>query len=214
MERKPVWAGRHIVNALLVVLVGAVACIVGIVAFPVVGDYWNAGSDAAQAALIDSDRGQFAVAFGLQGLGTVVVGSGLFLLGRAIAPMETHGDRRGRATAARIAGWFGVVVGLSGLSGGLHAVFATPEFYVDSMIETLFVVVGGLGLVVCAVAFGVLAWAASPPKWTAVVLTIGGLVNAVGIPDIIYVALVIFSIANLFVLRSGARTVPARSTAP
>jgi hypothetical protein len=214
MEQESVWMGRDVVNALLLVLVGAVVCLVGIVAFSVVGEYWNAGGDAAQAALIDSERVQFAVAFGLQGLGTVIVGSGLFMLGRAIAPIEAHGDGRRRATAALLAGWFGVVVGLGGLSGGLHAIFATPEFYVDSMIETLFVVVGGLGLVVSAVAFGVLAWAASPPKWTAGVLAIGGLATAVGIPDIIYVVLVIFCIANLLVLRSGARTVPARTTAP
>jgi hypothetical protein len=213
MERKSVWAGRDVVGALLVVFVGAVVSLVGIVAFSVVGDYWNAGSDAARAALIDSNRVQFAVAFGLQGLGTVVLGSGLFLLGRVIAAVDAHGDRRRRA-AARLAGWSGVVVGLSGLSGGLHAIVATPEFYVDSAIGTLFVIVGGLGLVVSTVVLGVLAWAASPPKWTAVILTAGGLATAVGLADIVYVTLVVFSVANLFVLRSGARIGPARSTVP
>lgn len=214
MEREAQWKGSEVTNALRVVLVGAVLILVGVVAFSVVADYWNADGESAKAAVIGSERVPFAAAFGLQGLATVVIGSGLFLLGRAITPIETRAGSGGRAMAARFAGWFGIVVGLSGLSGGLHAIFATPEFYVHSVIGSVFLFAGGLGLVVSVVVFGVLSWAASPPKWTAVILTIGGLVAVAGLVDIVYVAMIIYAIANLFVLRSGAVTVPARSPAP
>ena len=66
--------------------------------------------------MVDGDRTQFAVAFGLLGLGAAVAGVGLWLLGRAIAPMEAERGRR-RGLAAQTAGWLGLLGVLPGCPG-------------------------------------------------------------------------------------------------
>lgn len=84
----------------------------------------------------------------------------------------------------------------------LHALLATPEFYVDSPLGTAMLVVGGLGLMSSMLILGVLAWSAPPPKWTAVVMVVGGLLSFM--PDVAYVGLAIFAAANLVMLRRSA----------
>lgn len=194
---------RSIKNALAVVLAGVVVTLAAL-PFPVVRDYWDGSDDAAQAVVIDGDRAQFAVAFGLAGLGGAIAGIGLFLLGRAIAPIERAQSTR-RAGAALVAGGCGLVVAVNGLVLLLHALFATPEFYVDSAPLIVAAVVGGIAKLVSMVVFGVLAWSAPPPKWTAVVLVVGGILNFV--PEVADVALGVFALANLVVIRRGARRV-------
>lgn len=205
------WREEAVVAALWVILIGTVVAIAAAVfsSFSAVGDYWSAGADAAKIALIDANRTQFAIGFGGAGLGTAIIGVGMFLFGKAIAPIEMTVGRRRRAIVARLAAWSGIIVGLWGVSGALHAVAATPTFLVESSIGFAFTVAGSLALVFCSVVFGVLGWKASPPKWSAVVLIIGGL-TVLGIPDIVYLALLVFTIANLVVSRSTARSVPAR----
>ena len=52
-----------------------------------------------------------------------------------------------------------------------------------------------------------LAWSAPPPKWTAVVLVLGGVAAAVTfLPLFWYIALIVFAIANLIVMRRRAES--------
>ena len=201
---------NKVVYALWAILIGAVAVLVTL-PFPIVGDFWDDDSDAAKIAVIDEDRLQFALVFGLSALGLVAVGIGLFMLGTAISPMESS---RGRAIAAQVGAWLGLAAAANGLSELLHALFATPEFYVDSALRAVMIVVGGISLLLAMVILGVLAWSAPPPKWTAVVLVLGGLASV--IPDIAYVALAIFAAANLVALRRAtpAAGVEAGPTSP
>ena len=124
------------------------------------------------------------------------------MLGRAIAPIEAQKSEQ-RKIAALMAGWLGLVVAIGGHSRLLHALFATPEFYVDSDIDSVVVVVAVFGLLLSVVTFGVLAWSALPPKWAAVILVVGGLLS-VALSEFTYVALIVFAVATLAVTRRGA----------
>jgi hypothetical protein len=201
--------------ALWVTLVGSVIFWIGL-PFPVVTDFFESETSAERIALVDGERTQFAVAFGLLGLGAAVVGVGLWLLGRAIAPIEAErGRRRGRA--AQTAGWLGFLGVAMGLSRLLHAVFATPEYMEggDNIVDPVVGVIGGLGTSIALIVFGVLAWSAPPPKWTAVVLVLGGVAAAVTfLPLFWYFALIVFAIANLIVMRRRATSPKATATTP
>jgi len=202
-------------TALWVALAGSVIFWIGL-PFPVVTDFFESETTAERLALVNGERTQFAVAFGLLGLGAAVAGVGLWLLGRAIAPMEAErGRRRGRA--AQIAGWLGLLGVLMGVSRLLHAVFATPEYMEggDNIVDPVAGVIGGLGTSVALIILGVLAWSAPPPKWTAVVLVLGGVAAAVTfLPLFWYFALIVFAIANLIVMRRRATSPGATATTP
>lgn len=187
-----------------VVLAGSIIFRIGL-PWPVVMDYFEAENSSDRVAVIEGDRFEF----GLLGLGALVAGVGLWMLGRAIAPMEGRLEgRRGRRrrVAAIVAAWLAVASALAGLSRLLHAVLASAQFNEDTWIDP---VVGGIGWIATGVAlvtFGVLAWSAPPPKWTAVVLIVGGLLGLVTfLPLFWYLATMVFTIANLVVTRRSAR---------
>ena len=198
--------------ALWVALAGSIIFWVGL-PFPVVTDFFEAENEAERIALIDGDRTQFAIAFGLLGLGAAIAGVGLWLLGRAIAPMETQRSRR-REIAARTAAWLGLTGVLAGLSRLGHALFATAE-YVEGDDNVIDPVVGAIAWPATSVAliiFGVLAWSSPPPKWTAVVLVLGGVAGLLTfLPLFWYFALIVFAVANLIVMRR--RTKPSETVA-
>lgn len=200
-------------TALWVALAGSVIFWIGL-PFPVVTDFFESETSVERIAVVNGERTQFAVAFGLLGLGAAVAGVGLWLLGRAIAPMEAErGRRRGRA--AQTAGWLGLLGVLMGASRVLHAVFATPEYMEggDNIIDPVAGVIGGLGTSIALIVFGVLAWTAPPPKWTAVVLVLGGVAAAATfLPLFWYTALIVFAIANLVVMRRRANSPESTTT--
>lgn len=201
-------------RALWVVLAGSVIFWIGL-PFPVVTDYFESANGAERIAVIDGDRTQFAVAFGLLGAGAAVAGIGLWLLGRAIAPMEAERSRR-RGLAAQTAGWLGLLGVLAGASRLLHAVFATPEYMEgDNYIDPAVGVIGAIGTSLALITVGVLAWSAPPPKWTAVVLVLGGVAAAVTfLPLFWYFALIVFAIANLIVMRRLVASPEATAATP
>lgn len=198
---------RSVRAALWVVLGGSIVFWIGL-PWPVVVDYFEADDSAARVALIDDDRFEYGLAFGLLGLGALVAGVGLWMLGRAIAPMEARRSRR-RVVAALIAAWLGFAGVLGGASRLLHAVFASPQFNEDTFIDPI---VGGIAWIATGVAlitFGVLAWSGPPPKWTAVVLVVGGVLGTVTfLPLFWYLATIIFASANLIVMRRSAHRRP------
>ena len=191
---------KEVRSALLVTLVGSIIFWIGM-PFPVNMDFFDADTDAEQIIVVDENRVEIAVSFGLFGLGALIAGVGLWMLGRAIAPMEATRGSRWRM-AALVASWLGVLSAIGGASRLLHALFATPEYMVEGGFDP---VVGFVGMACTAMAlviFGVLAWSAPPPKWTAVVLIVGGVAGAgTFLPLFWYLALIIFAVANLWVTR-------------
>lgn len=208
-------AMRRVRAALWVALAGSIIFWIGL-PFPVVTDFFESETAAERIALVDGERTQFAIAFGLLGLGAAIAGVGLWLLGRAIAPMEAERGRpRGRA--AQTAGWLGLLGVLMGGSRLLHAAFATPEYMEgdNNIVDPVLGVVGGLGTSIALIIFGVLAWSAPPPKWTAVVLILGGVAATVTfLPLFWYFALIVFAIANLVVMRRRATSPETTATTP
>ena len=182
------------------VIAGSVSTLVGVF-LPATSDFFDSDlTDAELIRLVDDDRSPYLIAFGLMGLGTVIVGIGLFLLGRAIAPMERE-MASWRGTVASIAARGGLRAALAGLERLLVALFATPEFFVDggAFGDVVYLIGMMLGLTLSMVLFGVLAWAAPPPKWTAVLLIVAALL---GLPAFMpwFAGLFIFAVANLVVM--------------
>ena len=195
--------------ALWIALAGSIIFWVGL-PFPIVTDYFTADNDAERIALIDGERTQFALAFGLLGLGAAIAAVGLWRLGRAIAPMEAERSRR-REIAAKVAAWLGLTGVVAGGSRLIHGVFATPEYMEsgDNIIDPLVGAVAWPATSLALIILGVLSWSAPPPKWTAVVLVLGGLWAAVTfLPLFWYTALIVFAIANLIVMRRRATFKP------
>ena len=202
-ERRPV-STRDVRTSLSVILAGSVIFWIGI-PWPIGPDYWDAESDAERVLVVDENRVEFAISFGLLGLGALIAAIGLWLLGRAITEVETE-TARWRGIAAQTAAWLGLLGVLSGAGRLLAALFATPEFNVDNDIDVVLGVAGGLGTTAALIIFGVLAWSAPPPRWTAAVLVLGGVLGAVTfLPLFWYLALIVFAIANLIVMRRRAR---------
>ncbi len=199
-------------TALWVALAGSVIFWIGL-PFPVVTDFFESEDSAERIALIDGERTQFAIAFGLLGLGAAVVGVGLWLLGRAIAPMEAQRSTR-RSRAAQTAGWLGLTGVLAGGSRLVHAVFATPEYLEgDNIIDPVVGAIAWPATSIAMIILGVLAWSSPAPKWTAVVLVLGGVAGLVTfLPLFWYTALIVFAIANLVVIRQRARSSEASVT--
>lgn len=196
-------ADMHGVRASLsVTLAGSVVFWIGL-PWPVVRDFFEAEDEAGRLAVLDEHRLQFAVSFGLLGLGALVAGFGLWRLGRAVAPREAQRSRR-RAVAARVAAWLGLLSAAGGASRLAHAVLATPEFILDSPVDAVVGLAGFVATAVALVVLGVLGWSAPPPKWAAVVLVAGGVLGLVTfLPLFWYLALLVFSIASLVVLPRG-----------
>lgn len=199
-------------TALWVALTGSIIFWVGM-PFPVVTDFFEAENEAERIALIDGDRTQIAIAFGLLGLGAAIAGVGLWLLGRGIVPMEARRSRR-REIAAQTAAWLGLTGVLAGGSRLLHALFATAEYMEgdDNFIDPVLGAVAWPATSVALIIFGVLAWSSPPPKWTAVVLALGGVAGLLTfLPLFWYFALIVFAIANLILMRR--RTKPSETAA-
>jgi hypothetical protein len=179
---------------------GSVVTTIG-VSLPATSDFFDSDlTDADLVRLVDDDRAQYLVAFALMGLGVVIAGIGLFALGRAIAPMERQ-SANWRGTVAQVAAIGGILAALAGLERILVALFATPEFFVDdgAFGDAVYAVGMVIGLTLSMILFGVLAWDAPPPKWTAVILVIGAIL---GPPSFIswFVGLFVFAVANLIVM--------------
>jgi hypothetical protein len=188
-------------TCLLVILVGSIIFWVGM-PFPVGGDYFGAENDAERIVVVDENRVQIGISFGLFGLGAAIAGVGLWMLGRAIAPMEEAERGRRRKTAAQVAAWLGLLGALGGLSRLSSAVFASPETFVQGNFGAAIGLVGMAATAVSVVVLGVLAWSAPPRRWTAVVLVLGGVVGAgTLLPLFWYFALIVFAVANLRMMR-------------
>lgn len=199
-------------NAMWLLVAGSVVTAIGVM-LPATADFFDSDlTDADLIRLVDDDRAQYLAAWVLMGLGTAVVGIGLFLLGRAIAPMERQ-SANWRGTVAQVAGIGGILAALAGLERVLVGLFATPEFFVDEGAFGTVVYVVGLviGLTLAMILFGVLAWDAPPPKWTAVVLVVGAVL---GVPTFIswFVGLFVFAVANLIVMARSPE--PAAAEVP
>ena len=206
---------KRIRAALWIVLAGSIIFWGGM-PFPIVTDFFEAENEAERIALVDGDRTQFAIAFGLLGLGAVVAGVGLWLLGRAITPMEGERGRR-REIAARVAAWLGATGVLAGSSRLAHALFATPEYMEgdDNVIDPVLGAIAWPATSIALIIFGVLAWSSPPPKWTAVVLVLGGVAGLVTfLPLFWYLALIVFAIANLAVMRRPAESARTAAVTP
>ena len=204
---------REVRKALWFGLLGSVIFLVGL-PWSWNGDFFDAdGEDALQVALVDDQRAEFAFSFGLLGLGALVAGAGLLMLGFAVAPIEAgeRGDRH--ALAAKVAGVLGGVSAVAGLSRLLHALFATPEFLVDSWIDGVLYVVGPMvGLTISLLVFAFLAWGAQPvPKWTAVVLALGAVLGPITFASW-YLGLAIFAVGNLIASRGPVEVPTAPAT--
>lgn len=211
-DRQPVHAPsdgalNRLRTALWVTLAGSVVFWAGL-PFPVVTDFFESENTAERIAVVNGDRTQFAVAFALLGIGAAIAGVGLWLLGRSTAPLEAERAPR-RKLAAKTAAWLGLTGLLAGVSRALHAVFASPEFmeegnsFVDPVLGGIAWPATSLSLII----LGVLAWSGRPPKWTAVVLVLGGVAGLVTfLPLFWYTALIVVTIANLIVMRRGAKS--------
>ena len=72
--------------------------------------------------------------------------------------------------------------------------------------DIVYIVGMAIGLTFAMILFGVLTWAGPPPKWTAVVLIVFGLL---GLPMFApwFVGLVVFAVANLVVMARRAQPV-------
>ena len=157
--------------------------------------------EAARIAVIDGDRTQFAISFGLLGLGAAVAGVGLWMLARSLVPWtRTRGPRWHKAVLA--ASWLGLAGAIGGLSRTLHGILASPEYMEDASIDMVVGGIGWIGTVLAMIILGVIAWSARPPKWTEAVMVLGGVAGAVTfLPLFFYLALIVFVIANLIVQR-------------
>jgi len=202
MDRDTSSSHEGTMRALWVLLAGGILTLGGL-PFPVNGRYWDAADDAGRIAAIDGDRLQFAVAFGLAALGTIGVGIGLALLAPALASAVPGRRRRTAATVAMWTGWIGALGGVVVL---LHALLATPEFFVDSITFDVAVVGGGIAMMLAMIIVGVLAWPAAPPKWAAVVLIVGAPLGFV--PEVQQIAVILFAAASVITLarRASAAT--------
>lgn len=197
---------------LRVILAGSIIFWIG-VPWPVASDYFGADNDAERIAVVDDQRIEIAIAFGLLGLGTAIAGLGLWMLTRDIVSMEAaRGPRRG--TAVKVAGWLSLLSVLAGVMRLLTALLATPEFFVDNDLDLIGLFAMFIGTAVVLIILGVLAWSGPPPKWSAVVLIVGGVLGVVTLlPLFWYLALIVFAIANLAVMRRGDAS-PQPATEP
>lgn len=194
MELDDDTSNRSIGTALWVLLAGGVLSLGGL-PFPVNGRYWDAGDDAERIAVIDADRAQFAAAYGFTALGMIVIGVGLATLALALAPAAPG---RRRHTSAAVAAWLGGIGAVGGLVVLLHALVATPEFFVDSTSFDVAVIAGGIAMMIATIVVGVLSWSAPPPKWAAVVLIASGPLGFV--PELQQIAVIVFAAASLVAL--------------
>ena len=200
MDRDAASSRERTRTALWLLLGGGILTLGGL-PFPVNGRYWDAADDAGRIAAIDGDRLQFAVAFGLAALGTIGVGIGLALLAPALASASSSPGRR-RHAAALVAAWMGWIGALGGLVVLLHALLATPEFFVDSIMFDVAVVAGGIAVMLAMIIVGVLGWSAPPPKWATVVLVVGGPLGF--IPEVQQIAVIVFAAASIITLARRA----------
>jgi hypothetical protein len=187
-------------NSLWLLIVGSVLALIGVF-LPATSDFFDSDlTDAELIQMVDGDRAEYLIAFGLMGLGTVIVGTGLLALGRAIAPTERE-TAEWRGTVAQVAGIGGLLAALAGLERLGVALFATPEFFVDGGVisDVAYGIGMVIGLTLSMILFGILAWRAPPPKWTAVVLIVFALL---GLPAFMpwFVGLFVFAVANLVVM--------------
>lgn len=193
---------------LWLLIVGSVLALIGVF-LPATSDFFDSDlTDAELIQMVDADRAEYVIAFGLMGLGTIIVGIGLLGLGWAIAPTERE-TASWRGTAAQVAGIGGALAALAGLERLVVALFATPEFLVDegALGDVAYIIGMVIGLTLSMILLGVLAWEAPPPKWTAVVLVVFALL---GVPIFMpwFVGLLVFAVANLVVM-SRSRPVTA-----
>ena len=197
-------------RALWLLIVGSVLALVGVF-LPATSDFFDSDfTDAELIQMVDGDRAQYLIAFGLMGLGTVLAGIGLFVLGWAIAPTEGE-TAKWRETVARAAGIGGALAALAGLERPLVALFATPEFFVDgggALGDVVYIIGMIIGLTLSMILLGILAWAAPPPKWTAVVLIVFAVL---GLPAFMpwFVGLFVFAVANLVVMTRSPQSLTA-----
>lgn len=191
------------IGAALWVLLGGGLLSLGGLPFPANGRYWDAANDAERIAVIDADRAQFAVAYGLAALGMLMVGVGLALLALALAPAAPG---RRRNAWARVAAWMGGIGAAGAVVVLFHALLASPEFFVDSATFDVAVVGGGIALMFAMITVGVLAWSAPLPKWAAAVLIASGPLGF--IPELQQIAVIVFAAASLVTLTRRA-TSPA-----
>jgi hypothetical protein len=185
---------------LWLLIVGSVLALIGVF-LPATSDFFDSDlTDAELIQMVDADRAEYLIAFGLMGLGTIIVGIGLLGLGWAIAPTERE-TAPWRGTVAQVAGIGGVLTALAGLERLVVALFATPEFFVDegALGDVTYIIGLMIGLTLSMILFGILAWEAPPPKWTAVVLIVFALL---GLPAFMpwFVGLLVFAVANLVVM--------------
>jgi hypothetical protein len=205
MEHGTSFSQRRIIVALLVLLVGGILTMGGL-PFPVNGRYWDAANDAERIVVIDADRVQFAIAFGIAALGTLAIGVGLAMSARALVPAGS--DRR-RRTAGVIAMWMGALAALGALVVLLHALLATPEFFVDSVSYDVAVYGGGIAVMLGMILIGLLAWSAPPPKWAAVILIVGAPLGFV--PEVQQIAVIVFAAISLVaIIRQRTSPAPLR----
>ena len=191
-------------RALWVMICGSVLFLSAALVFSVGRDFWEADGDAARIAVVDDDRVQFGAYFAVLGTGTIILAIGLWMFGRAVAAIEEPGRRR---TAATTAGWLGLVGAIAGVMRLALGLFGTPELIVESPLDIVVGAIAAIATTIALITIGVLAWSAPPPKWASVVLVLAAVTGAITFPDVAVLGVIVFSIANLVVMR---RAVPAR----
>lgn len=200
-------------TALWLVLLGSVIFWAGI-PWPANGDFFEAENDVARIAVVEEHRTAFAIAFSLLGVGALIAAVGLWSYGLHTAAHEgTHAPRR--RVAAQVAAWLALAGVLSGTSRTLHALFGSAEANVTSDIDLVLGIAAAVATSIALVILGGLAWAGPPPRWTAVLLVLGGVLGAaMFLPFWWFGALLIFAITNLIVTRGGRAGEPSAAPTP
>lgn len=199
------WRDAHSTGAsiaLAVTVFGSISWIVGGMG-PWNNEMWDADDSAAEIALLHADRAKYAFVFGLLNFGVMAVGVGLFLLGRAVACVESPSSS-GRARAATAGSIAGAITALGGLGWLCISLFATPEFFVNAWIGDVLWIAEYGGVTLAMLILASLAWQATDvPKAAVVFLAVGALAGFVTFISW-WIGMIIFAVVNLAKIRRQA----------
>lgn len=204
---------RHLTLSLVVILVGSViwaASVMNELAFPDVAETNLADTAAERALLIEQHLTQWRVAWFFAMIARVLIGAGLWMLGRTLRTRET--GRRAHAATAIM--WLGALSAPLGVAR-FAITLGSPEFAADpgAWFNVLWAA-HWIGIVIATWALCWLTWRTLAPRWVVALMiltTMAGL--AMVAPALIYApGLLVFSAAALWRLRPAGPLNPTSIT--
>ncbi len=203
----------NLTTSLVIILMGSViwaASIMNELAFPDVPETNLADTAAERALLIEQHLTQWRVAWFFAMIARVLIGAGLWMLGRTLRTRET-GRRAHAATTVMYLGGLSAPLGVARFA----ITFGSPEFAADPGVwfDVLWVA-HWIGIVIATWALCWLTWRTLAPRWVVALMiltTMAGLVMVA--PAFIYApGLLVFSAVTLWRLRPAGSLDPASIT--